>query len=163
MGDWFPQCARRRFFSRIWRSLRGLRFGLEIAKVVLPTRRTFQASAGGALGSVAINPPRNLSGPRYQQDYTGYLMATKLQDPPCANARPGSPRASRATAVHPRSPEWEALGKDRPSSARRGGEPRPCLGSPRGDFPETYGPTSMLWATLPERRGRNLTVAGLLA
>jgi hypothetical protein len=42
--------ARRRFLSRDWRSLWGLRFGFEIAKVTPPTRRTFQPLAEEAGG-----------------------------------------------------------------------------------------------------------------
>jgi hypothetical protein len=41
------QRARRRFFKRIWRSLRGFLFGFEIAKVTVPTRRTFHSETGG--------------------------------------------------------------------------------------------------------------------
>jgi hypothetical protein len=41
------QRARRRFFKRIWRSLRGFLFGFEIAKVTVPTRRTFHSEAAG--------------------------------------------------------------------------------------------------------------------
>jgi hypothetical protein len=90
-------------------------------------------------------------------------MQTKSQLPPRNKARLKPPRASRLTAMWPRLSEWEPLGKTRSSSAKRGGGPRLRLGSPRGDFPETYGPTSMLCAMLPERTGRNLTVTDLWA
>ncbi|MHB8655095.1 MAG: hypothetical protein ACYDA9_14595 [Terriglobia bacterium] len=44
------------------RSLRGLRLGLDIAKVVLPTRRTFHSFAGGGVVTVSINPPQSPHG-----------------------------------------------------------------------------------------------------
>ena len=46
--------ARRLFFRRIWRILRGFLFGLEIANVTVPTRRTDHSLFAGVLFSVSI-------------------------------------------------------------------------------------------------------------
>jgi hypothetical protein len=46
--------ARRRFFRRDCRIFRAFRLGLEIAKVTLPTLRTFQPFTSGSLLLVSI-------------------------------------------------------------------------------------------------------------
>jgi len=48
------QRARRLFLSRDWRNLWALRLGFEIAKVTVPTRRTFHPSVSGTLLSASI-------------------------------------------------------------------------------------------------------------
>jgi hypothetical protein len=61
-SDGKVQRERRRFFKRDWRSLRGLRLGLVMANVALPTRRTFHSFSLGWAGAPLwfgsmISPP----------------------------------------------------------------------------------------------------------
>jgi len=50
-----PYLARRRFFSRDWRILFAFRFGLEIANVTVPTRRTFHSSLFAGVWLVPVS------------------------------------------------------------------------------------------------------------
>ncbi len=63
--------ARRLFFRRIWRSLRGFLLGLEIANVTVPTRRTVHSLLVGVLFSVSIDSFPTL--PTRHTDYSGYF------------------------------------------------------------------------------------------
>ena len=66
---------RRRLFRRVCRSLCFLRLGLVIAKVVLPTRRTFHSPLGGVLLPGSIMPPWNFPCLVCQEDYSSSARA----------------------------------------------------------------------------------------